>query len=422
MADRRSARARSSAGAPYDLNRPENWTVEKLREELRKNNVSFRQSDKNSVLLKKVKDLTSSRSRVDHEERPVQLASGSSNRNGFQDGGDHRQLMQTISTLTETVSKLQDELRIVSSKVHSDQATSSDAVDTGRLIAQEQQRPGDDHHNGFTLQSALRNPSQSVEGRSSFLQKTKFGYAIESLPFVETVSPSIRKAIIEGKDVNLAQLLIPTTNAISLRDKETKYGEEKPVKDPRLYRSLSISEFIYAFGIYKNIMCQTYPQRREELDLYERDIVDMSNRYGGKGFYEYHKTFSARAAAHLKYLNIPVDWSVRDNTLFCNIFANLRPSACYICNSISHTAGFCPMTTSKNNSTIRTQRKGQESDSQGRPRVAYQDREICNNFNSFKGCENARCGNAHVCLRCQGDHSVKKCNDSKNGQTPRSKH
>uniref|UniRef100_A0A8W8LYM3 SAP domain-containing protein n=1 Tax=Magallana gigas TaxID=29159 RepID=A0A8W8LYM3_MAGGI len=58
--------------APYDLNRPENWTVEKLREELRKNNVTFRQSNKKSVLLKKVKDLTLSRSRVEHvEDRPV---------------------------------------------------------------------------------------------------------------------------------------------------------------------------------------------------------------------------------------------------------------------------------------------------------------------------------------------------------------
>uniref|UniRef100_K1QF26 Uncharacterized protein n=1 Tax=Magallana gigas TaxID=29159 RepID=K1QF26_MAGGI len=113
MADRRSARARSGAGAPYDLNRPENWTVEKLREELRKNNVSFRQSDKKSVLLKKVKDLTLSRSRVEHEDRPVELASGSSNGNAYQDSGDHRQLMQTILTLTETVSKLQDILRMV---------------------------------------------------------------------------------------------------------------------------------------------------------------------------------------------------------------------------------------------------------------------------------------------------------------------
>nr|XP_034336157.1 uncharacterized protein LOC117692467 [Crassostrea gigas] len=80
MADRRSARARSGA---------------------------------ESVLLKKVKDLTLSRSRLEHEDRPVELTSGSSNGNAYQDGGDHRQLMQTILTLTETVSKLQDELRIV---------------------------------------------------------------------------------------------------------------------------------------------------------------------------------------------------------------------------------------------------------------------------------------------------------------------
>lgn len=44
-------------------------------------------------------------------------------------------------------------------------------------------------------------------------------------------------------------------NVIFFRDKEMKYGEEKLVKDLRFYRSLLILEFIYVFGIYKNIMC-----------------------------------------------------------------------------------------------------------------------------------------------------------------------
>lgn len=71
MADRRSVRSRSIAGATYDLNRPENWTVEKFREELRKNNVSFCQCDKECA-LEEGKDLTLSRSRVEHvEDRPV---------------------------------------------------------------------------------------------------------------------------------------------------------------------------------------------------------------------------------------------------------------------------------------------------------------------------------------------------------------
>lgn len=128
------------ASASYDLTRPGNSTVEKLRKELRRNNVTFRHSDKKIVLLKKLKDLTLIRSRV--EDRPVEIASGSSSgsRNAYQDGGDHRHLMQTILTLTETVSKLQEELRIVSSKVNSGQATGSNAVDTGRTLAQEKIR------------------------------------------------------------------------------------------------------------------------------------------------------------------------------------------------------------------------------------------------------------------------------------------
>lgn len=97
--------------------------------------------------------------------------------------------------------------------------------------------------------------------------------------------------------------------------------------DPRLSRTLSIGEFIQAFGTYKSVMCSTYPNRRNELDLYETDIVDMASRYPGKSFYEYHRQFSLQAAAHLRY-NIAVDWSVRYNSLFCNIFANLKPNTC----------------------------------------------------------------------------------------------
>ena len=66
-----------------------------------------------------------------------------------------------------------------------------------------------------------------------------------------------------------------------------------------------------AFVIYKNVMCEAYPSRLKELDLYERDIVDMGTSYGGKGFYEYHKQFSSKAAAYLKYYNTKVDWSLR---------------------------------------------------------------------------------------------------------------
>ena len=97
-----------------------------------------------------------------------------------------------------------------------------------------------------------------------------------------------------------------------------------------------------AFGIYKNVMCQANPSRREELDMYERDIVDMGYEYGGKGFYEYHKIFSSQAAAYLRYHNIKVDWSVRNNRLFCNVFMNHKPNSCNLCQCTTHSAGFCP--------------------------------------------------------------------------------
>ena len=71
-------------------------------------------------------------------------------------------------------------------------------------------------------------------------------------------------------------------------------------------------------------------------------MVDMATRYNGRGFYEYHKSFSAQAAAHLRYSNKKVDWSVRNNKLFASIFVNHRTSSCLHCNSSLHSASFCP--------------------------------------------------------------------------------
>ena len=64
-------------------------------------------------------------------------------------------------------------------------------------------------------------------------------------------------------------------------------------------------------------MSEAYPDRPIELDLYEPDIVDMANHYPGTGFYEYHKQFSATAAAYLKNHNTKVFlncYVARDNT------------------------------------------------------------------------------------------------------------
>lgn len=145
------------------------------------------------------------------------------------------------------------------------------------------------------------------------------------------------------------------------------------------------------------------PLRRQELDLYERDIINMASRYPGNCFYEYHKRFSAEAAAHLRHNNTAIDWSIRNNTLFCNIFANVRPNSCALCGSTFHTTGFC-----NKNIHVRPRNTGnrmEEIDTFRRDRVNFQGREICNNFNGFKGCVAFRCRNLHICLVCKGDHA-----------------
>lgn len=138
----------------------------------------------------------------------------------------------------------------------------------------------EDHN---TLKSAYKGLNDNRQPPSTYV-KTQYGYSQESLPYVETIAPKLRQAIVEGKDINLAMLLMPPAHYFEAKD---TYKKDKP--DPRLYRMLSIEEFISAFGTYKNIMCEQFPHRRAELDLYERDVVDMSTRYGGSAFYEYHK-------------------------------------------------------------------------------------------------------------------------------------
>ena len=251
------------------------------------------------------------------------------------------------------------------------------------------------------------------------------GVRSDCAPQVEIVSEQLRRDVVQGKDVNLAAFLIPgykSENEAGIRSVLAN-GEAiplKPLSDPRLNRALTIQEFIEAFSIYKNIMTGAYPNRRSELDLYERDIVNMSARFGGLAFYEYHKAFSARAAALLSQLGIKVDWSLRDQNLFNQVFAGHKIHACEICNSSGHDTSFCPQalgsTGAKGQSTIPTlnsapspNRKRQANkpaltgagaaghvDRLGRPRIQL---ELCNNFNEST-CSRTVCHLLHYCSFC----------------------
>ena len=68
----------------------------------------------------------------------------------------------------------------------------------------------------------------------------------------------------------------------------------------------------------------------------------MGTRYPGTLFFDYHRSFAAKAASFLDQRNIRVDWSVRDVLLFTEVFSGCKAHACEICHSTIHTTGFCP--------------------------------------------------------------------------------
>ena len=156
---------------------------------------------------------------------------------------------------------------------------------------------------------------------------------------LQMVSPALRAAILDGKDTNLASLLIAH---FDLGDYSRYTGVDgshhllRPLSsDPRLNRNLTLAEFIAAFNKYRNIMCEVW-DRRKELDAYEAIIVGIASRIEGTAFYEYHKAFSARAAALIQQHNVKLDWGVRDNGIFCSLFVGQTANVCSLCGSVAH--------------------------------------------------------------------------------------
>ncbi|KAL7878385.1 hypothetical protein AOLI_G00093590 [Acnodon oligacanthus] len=125
-------------------------------------------------------------------------------------------------------------------------------------------------------------------------------------PATVAVSSRLRSNILQGKDVNLASLLLPS-----------------PVVDRQM------------------VDCgDAFPDRREELDLYLSMLADFSKHYGGMLFYEYHKAFSAKAASYIFLYNSRLDWSITDTELLVRHFGGHCALDCAVCGSQSL---FCPL-------------------------------------------------------------------------------
>jgi hypothetical protein len=246
----------------------------------------------------------------------------------------------------------------------------------------------------------------------------------------------LKRDILAGKDINLASLLIPNFKEAAPR--ELHIGEEsltiKPSADKRLTRALNLDEFSLAFNRYSEVLCEVYPDRRLELGRYHTQIIRMARQYGGTGFYEYHRQFSFKAAQYLLQQGIKIDWGIRDNELFMSIFTGQKVNSCDTCGNFSHTANFCPDTsTSPFVSAPRTEWQkggtypkrfdrfsapsadGIKKDRKGRVIVEFSNgRQICNNYNSEDGCDfKDKCNFVHACSICKKAHPRHKCDNRK---------
>ncbi|KAM4794878.1 uncharacterized protein WCC33_000014 [Rhinophrynus dorsalis] len=217
-----------------------------------------------------------------------------------------------------------------------------------------------------------------------------------------------RKDILEGKDINLVSLLISSKDG--MENKAFSCDQVSVVlkaRDPRLSKKLSIAEFVLAFSIFRDVICSQHPSRREELDLYLYRVVELGYRYGGSAFYDYHRSFSAKAAAAWAQFNYLADWSQLDTELFCQHFAGLRAPVCSVCQATDHTSGFCPNSSTNEPST--SQAKAQAlsqspprpsrkiTDRLGRPIIYVGKDQICNNYN-YTGCVFSACRLLHLCV------------------------
>ena len=139
----------------------------------------------------------------------------------------------------------------------------------------QQRWPRLQQHQGLALQ-----PPSTPRACSQLAAANFNGVPSDSLAEVEIISPQLRRDIVKGKDVNLSSLLIPGFNPDGDMRHIVSNSEVYQLWsfDNRLKATLTIQEFILAFTVYRNVMCEAYPFRRAELDRYTWLILSRCPR------------------------------------------------------------------------------------------------------------------------------------------------
>ncbi|CAC5392207.1 unnamed protein product [Mytilus coruscus] len=238
-------------------------------------------------------------------------------------------------------------------------------------------------------------------------------------PHIQTVSQTQRQNIKEGKYINLVSLLIPVNENQSDTQQIEADGSIlllKP-KDHRLQRDLSIHEYIEAFNIYKNIVCE-FEDRRVELDMFLQDIIEMATKFKGNIFYEYHKAFAKKVAAIKSTKGLTVDWSIRDEKLYSSVCLGRAINTCGVCGSSLHSTAMCYLSDTSQGKNYHSQQKripttpyskpqSVDIDPYGRPKLFHKGKEICNYYLAGNCYRGSACRYAHVDMNIKSSTQIK---------------
>ena len=109
-----------------------------------------------------------------------------------------------------------------------------------------------------------------------------------------------------------------------------------------------------------------------------------------------------------------------------NILILLAPHArsdvCKICHAIDHATNLYPLFSINQDRHDLSRRRVQYSDRtdrRGRARIVHDGKEVCNNYNSLKGCVRSACSFAHICNSCFLSHTVFNCDKTSSSAHPK---
>ncbi len=170
-----------------------------------------------------------------------------------------------------------------------------------------------------------------------------------------------------------------------------------------------------AFGIYRDVVCSVYPDRRAELDAYLALIRDLNLRYGKNIFYQYHKAFSSKAALYISQSNIRLNWSVLDSEILIMLIGGSQAVSCHTCGNVGHSDSLCPQLPflppapqSQPALFHNPPPPRSMTDSRGRKVELFNNIPICNNFNE-NVCTYPNCIFLHICSACKDAHPRSVC-------------